>query len=649
MANSLRDRLKNAWNVFANNKQQISFEQDYGRVSVGLGNQVGFRSRSSMNERTIINAIYNRIAMDVAAADIKHVRVDDNGRYLETIKGPLNDCLTFSPNIDQTARQMYQDAVLTMFEEGSVAIVPTIADKNILTTDSFKVESIRVGVPVEWFPQHVKIRLYNELTGMKEDIVLPKSKVAIVQNPFYTVMNESGSLMQRLLRKLNLLDIVDEQSSSGKLDLIIQLPYTIKSEARRDQAEKRRKTIEDQLAGSKYGIAYADATEHITQLNRSVENNLLKQIEYLTNLAYGQIGVTPEIMNGTAEEKVMTNYNSRVIEPILSAITQCMARAFLSQTARTQGQDIKYFRDPFKLMPISDVAEIADKFTRNEIASSNEIRQAIGMKPSNDPKADALRNANISSPAYEVQYDENGNPIYGDVASQNEYGIENNEDVSDDMTQEEYLALLEQLNDSDAELNELDKELSHSDEEYLEHYASPYYDPVKAHEYYMRTRKLKGKTSTSGLTDEGKEAASYVKNALSTERKTKVKEARAQYNQEKKKAKQNAANTKSHLGVKLAEQTANTSAQIRLIKAKMAHASTEEKLKYKSQVASLKAQNNKIRAAINAQIKAATSSVNSSEKRNALSEKIKRINADYKSRQQSELEKISSDASFQKR
>ena len=417
MADSLRDRLKNAWNVFTNNKQQISFEQDYGRVSVGLGNQVSFRSRSSMNERTIINAIYNRIAMDVAAADIKHVRVDDNGRYLETINGSLNDCLTFSPNIDQTARQMYQDAVLTMFEEGSVAIVPTIADKNILTTESFKVESIRVGVPIEWFPQHVKIRLYNELTGMKEDIILPKSKVAIVQNPFYTVMNESGSLMQRLLRKLNLLDIVDEQSSSGKLDLIIQLPYTIKSEARRDQAEKRRKTIEDQLSGSKYGIAYADATEHITQLNRSVENNLLKQIEYLTNLAYGQIGITPEIMNGTAEEKVMTNYNSRVIEPILSAITQCMARAFLSQTARTQGQDIKYFRDPFKLMPISDIAEIADKFTRNEITSSNEIRQAIGMKPSDDPKADELRNANISAPANEEFYDQTDEEISEDDES----------------------------------------------------------------------------------------------------------------------------------------------------------------------------------------------------------------------------------------
>lgn len=413
MAESLRSRLKSAWNVFSNKNQQIDIGNDYGRVSIGLANQLGFRSRSSMNERTIINAIYNRIALDVASVDIKHVRVDENGRYLETISDSLNTCLTRYANIDQTGRQLIQDAVLTMFEEGCVAIVPVSADKNPLYTESFNVESIRVGVPIEWYPEYVKIRMYNELTGMRDEIMLPKNKVALVQNPFYSIMNESGSLMQRLLRKLNLLDVVDEQSSSGKLDLIIQLPYTIKSEARREQAEKRRKTIEDQLAGSKYGIAYADATEHITQLNRSVENNLLKQIEYLTNLAYGQIGITPEIMNGTADEKVMTNYNSRVIEPILAALTLAMAEVFLSKTARTQGQDIKYFRDPFKLLPISEIAEIADKFTRNEIASSNEIRQTIGMVPSADPKADELRNANISAPAgeddlslYDDQYED---------------------------------------------------------------------------------------------------------------------------------------------------------------------------------------------------------------------------------------------------
>lgn len=415
MAESLRSRLKSAWNVFSNKNQQMDIGNDYERVSIGLVNQLGFRSRSSMNERTIINAIYNRIAMDVASVDIKHVRVDENGRYLETIPDSLNTCLTRYANIDQTGRQLIQDAVLTMFEEGCVAIVPTSADKNPLYTESFNVDSIRVGAPTEWYPEHVKVRMYNELTGMRDEILLPKTKVALIQNPFYTIMNESGSLMQRLLRKLNLLDIVDEQSSSGKLDLIIQLPYTIKSEARRDQAEKRRKAIEDQLSGSKYGIAYADATEHITQLNRSLENNLLKQIEYLTNLAYGQIGVTPEIMNGTADEKVMTNYNSRVIEPILSALTIAMAEVFLSKTARTQGQDIKYFRDPFKLLPISEIAEIADKFTRNEITSSNEIRQAIGMVPSADPKADELRNANISAPA-------------GEEEDLSQYGIDENYD-----------------------------------------------------------------------------------------------------------------------------------------------------------------------------------------------------------------------------
>lgn len=403
MPEPLRSRLKNAWNVFTNkDDREIGLNDSVGRLSIGYNsNTYGYR-RGVNSERTIINAIYNRISMDVASVDIKHVRVDENGRYLETINDSLNQCFTVEANIDQTGRQLIQDAVLTMFEEGSAAIVPIDTTNNIYTNDSFDIETMRVGVPIEWYPQYVKVRLYNDRTGIQEDIMLPKTKVAIVQNPFYLVMNESGSMVQRLIRKLNLLDVVDEQSSSGKLDLIIQLPYTIKSESRREQAEKRRQMIEEQLAGSKYGIAYADSTEHITQLNRSVENNLLKQIEYLTDLVYGQIGVTPDIMNGTADEKVMTNYNSRVIEPILASLTQAMARVFLTPTARTQGQDIKYFRDPFKLLPISEIAEIADKFTRNEITSSNEIRQAIGMIPSADPKADELRNANISQSSEEA-------------------------------------------------------------------------------------------------------------------------------------------------------------------------------------------------------------------------------------------------------
>lgn len=411
MAKSFLSRLKHAWNAFFNNKDPTPKYQDIGASYYYRPDRQRF---TGGNERTIVTSVYNRIALDAAAVEIKHVRLDENGRYMETIDSGINRCLNEEANIDQTGRAFIQDVVMSMLDEGCVAIVPVDTTFNPNITNSYDVQSMRVGKILQWYPSHIQVRVYNEKTGNKEDIIVPKNIVGIIENPLYAVINEPNSTMQRLIRKLSLLDAVDEQSGSGKLDLIIQLPYTIKSEARRDQAEKRRKTIEDQLAGSKYGIAYADATEHITQLNRSVENNLLKQIEYLTNLAYGQIGITPEIMNGTAEEKIMTNYNSRVIEPILSAITQCMARAFLSQTARTQGQDIKYFRDPFKLMPISDVAEIADKFTRNEITSSNEIRQAIGMKPSDDPKADELRNANISAPSEEVYYDQTGEEISED-------------------------------------------------------------------------------------------------------------------------------------------------------------------------------------------------------------------------------------------
>jgi hypothetical protein len=428
MPEPLRSRIKNAWSIFTSGDQESEVDiSDIGKMTVSLGNPTASIRRTAGDERTIINAIYNRMAMDVASVDIRHVRVDENQRYLETINDSLNQCFTVEANIDQTGRQLIQDAVLTMFKEGAIAIVPTDTDANIYKADSFEVRSLRVGVPTEWYPQYVKVHIYDDRSGMHKDIMVPKTKVAIVQNPFYIVMNDSGSLMKRLIRKLNLLDVVDQQSSSGKMDLIIQLPYTIKSEARREQAEKRLKSIEDQLSGSKYGIAYADATEHITQLNRSVENNLLNQIEYLTNLAYGQLGITPEIMNGTADEKVMTNYNSRVIEPILAALTQAMARVFLSQTARTQGQDIRYFRDPFKLLPISEIAEIADKFTRNEITSSNEIRQAIGMVPSADPKADELRNANIAQSAEaeaEAGYLEEETAEDAEQYAEDDYGAE---------------------------------------------------------------------------------------------------------------------------------------------------------------------------------------------------------------------------------
>lgn len=343
-----------------------------------------------------MTSVYNRIALDVAAINIQHVQLDDEGRFLNVIKSGLNDCLSLEANLDQTGRAFIQDVVMSMMDEGVVAIVPvdTTIDPDI--SNGFDITSMRVGKVVDWYPQHVKLEVYNEQIGVKQTITMPKRSVAIIENPLYAVINEPNSTMQRLVRKLNLLDAVDEQSSSGKLDLIIQLPYVIKSDARRKQAELRRKDIEEQLSGSKYGIAYIDGTEHVTQLNRSVENNLMKQIEYLTSMLYSQLGITQSILDGTADEKTMLNYYNRTIEPILSAIVDEMKRKFLTKTARTKNKSIKFFRDPFKLVPISEIAEITDKFTRNEVASSNEMRQVIGWKPSNDPKADELRNSNLS-------------------------------------------------------------------------------------------------------------------------------------------------------------------------------------------------------------------------------------------------------------
>ena len=392
MPESFGDRLRHAWNAFTGRDPTPT---GGGTVSFYRPDRPRF---SRGNERSIVTSIYNRIAMDVASLTFNHVRLDENGRYKETIKSGLNECLTLTANKDQTGRAFMQDIVMSMLDEGCVAIVPVDTTLNPKITGSYDVETMRVGKVIEWYPDHVRIRLYNDRKGEKEEITLPKSMVAIIENPLFAVMNEPNSTLQRLIRKLNLLDVVDEQSSSGKLDLIIQLPYVIKSEARRTQAEQRRKQIEDQLAGSKYGIAYADGTERITQLNRSVENNLLKTIEYLTTMLYGQLGISQAIMDGTADEKQTLNYNNRTIEPIASAIVDSMRWKFLTKTARSQGQSIMFFRDPFRLVPVENVAEIADKFTRNEIMTSNEFRQVIGMKPSDDPKADELRNANISAP-----------------------------------------------------------------------------------------------------------------------------------------------------------------------------------------------------------------------------------------------------------
>lgn len=391
MENSFSARLKHAWNAFLNRDPTpakwndgytYSYRPDRPRLTKG-------------NERSIVNAIYNRIALDVSSLDIKHCKLDNNKRYAEDMDTKLNRCLTLEANLDQTARAFFQDVVMSMLDEGCVAIIPVDTVTAPKVSGAYDIVTMRTGKILEWHPTTIKVRVYNEQTGLKEDIIVPKKMAAIIENPLYSVINEPNSTMQRLIRKLNLLDSIDEQSGSGKLDLIIQLPYIIKTDARRQQAEQRRKDIEMQLAGSKYGIAYTDGTERITQLNRPVENNLMKQIEYLTSMLYSQLGITQSILDGTADEKTMLNYNSRTIEPIASAIVDEMKRKFLTQTAMTQGQSIEFFNNLFKLVPLSSIADIADKFTRNEILSSNEIRGIIGMKPSDDPKADQLRNPNM--------------------------------------------------------------------------------------------------------------------------------------------------------------------------------------------------------------------------------------------------------------
>ena len=394
MGMSFGSRLKHAWNAFTGTDYTT-----YQDVGPGYSSRPDRIRLTKGNERSIITSVYNRIALDVAALNVQHIRLDENGRFLSVIQDGLNTCLTVEANIDQTARAFIQDIVVSMLDEGCVAIVPVDTTYDPSVTGSYDIQTMRVGKILDWYPQHVRVRLYNERTGAKENILVPKSTVAIVENPLYAVVNEPNSTMQRLIRKLNLLDVIDEQSGSGKLDLIIQLPYVIKTEARRQQAENRRKDIEAQLSGTKYGIAYADGTERITQLNRSVNNNLMSQIEYLTSMLYSQLGITQSILDGTADEKTMLNYNNRTIEPIISAIVDEMKRKFLTKTARSQSQSISFFRDPFKLVPVNDIAEIADKFTRNEIMTSNEIRQVIGMKPSDDPRADELRNKNISAPS----------------------------------------------------------------------------------------------------------------------------------------------------------------------------------------------------------------------------------------------------------
>lgn len=503
------DRLQHGWNAFMNKDPTAH----YRNIGPGYSRRPDRPVLTRGNERSIVTSIVNRVALDVATLEITHCKVDDNDRFVENVKSSLNECLQLEANLDQTGRAFIQDVVMSMFDEGCVAIVPVDTDIELNNSGSFDILSMRTGKILEWYPEHVKVRVYNEKKGNKEDIVLHKRKVAIIENPFYAVVNEPNSTLQRLMRKLALLDLVDEQSSAGKLDMIIQLPYTIKSEARREQAESRRKDIEMQLTNTKYGIAYVDATEKITQLNRPLENNLMKQIEYLMSILHSQLGITQSILDGTADEQTLLNYHSRTIEPIVSAIVDEMKRKFLTKTARTQKQTITFFRDPFKLVPVNNIADIADKFTRNEVLTSNEIRQIIGFRPSKDPKADELRNSNLNHPDEGQGVNTNGTKMSPDQLDQAQKQLDNFDQQLDGL----------QHNESD---------------ESLAHYASPYYDPVKAHEYYMKNRELKGRTSTSILNDEGKAAAKYVREQISNERKSEVEKHRV-HTQEQIEAKKN--------------------------------------------------------------------------------------------------------------
>lgn len=606
-------RLKHAWNAFMN-RDPTRYYKDIG---IGYSYRPDRVRMTRGNERSIVTSVYNRIALDVAAITIQHVRLDEDKRFISVIDSGLNNCLNVEANIDQTGRSFIQDVVMSMFDEGCVAIVPIDTTDNPVLTGSYDITTMRTGKILEWYPSYIKVKLYNDRTGNKEDIFLSKSAVGIVENPLYAVMNEPNSTMQRLIRKLNLLDVIDEQSGSGKLDLIIQLPYVIKTEARRKQAENRRKDIEMQLSGSKYGIAYTDGTERITQLNRAVDNNLMSQIEYLTSMLYSQLGITQSILDGTADEKTMLSYHNRTIEPIVSAIVDEMKRKFLTKTARSQLQSIASFRDPFKLVPVSEISEIADKMTRNEIMTSNEIRQAIGMKPSDDPKAEELRNKNLNQSSDEEAQGEPG-----------EGG----------MRWEEYEAAVSELDGLDAQIDELEKEIQK--DKSLKHYASPYYDPVKAHEYYIRNRELKGRKSTAQLNEEGRNAAKYVKEQLSNERKGKVESHKSQTDsiiEGLKKKKE--ADIETHKNV-LQKKIESLKLYLELMDS--VEKADNKELVYK-EIESLREENKQERIRLQEEFKASNASLRSGHK-----EERSRLKEEYDEKYLQELDRIRSSSQFQK-
>ena len=635
------DSLQHGWNAFMNKDPTrgyydtgpgYSYRPDRPRVTRG-------------NERTIVTSIFNRIALDVAALNITHCKVDENGRYVSSIDSSLNNCLNLEANLDQTGRAFIQDVVISMFDEGCVAVVPVDTSIDPEVSGSYNIESMRTGKILEWYPKHVKVRVYNENTGIKEDIKLPKSSVSIIENPLFAVVNEPNSTLQRLMRKLALLDVVDEQTSAGKLDMIIQLPYTIKSEARRTQAEARRKDIEMQLTNTKYGIAYVDATEKITQLNRPLENNLMKQIEYLTSMLYRQLGITQTILDGTADEQTLLNYHSRTIEPIASAIVDEMKRKFLTKTARTQKQTITFFRDPFKLVPVNNIADIADKFTRNEVLTSNEIRQIIGFKPSSDPKADELRNSNLNHP------DENGNQ-----------GQKQGQGLPEQLNQGngEYEQAMGDLDEFDAQLDDLESSLP---DESLKHYASPYYDPVKAHEYYMKNRELKGENSrksTAGLNDEGKAVARYVKNQLDTERKSKVdahnNQTQAQIDVKKNNMDSTINAKKKNMIASIESHKTQTKEKIEKLREELKGMSMDDWNKHaeriQSEIAKLRESNDTIRAKLQAEYSSESANLRTAYKndstnlRNAHKTETARLSKEYEEKYKSELDKLKSDAKY---
>ena len=590
---SIVDKLVHAWDAFKG-RDPTNVPKDLG---YGYSIRPDRPRYTSGNERTIIASVLNKIAMDCASIRLEHCKLDDQERYMDTIDSSLNECLTVSANIDQTGRAFVQDIVASMLDEGVVAVIPTKADFNPNLKDTFKISELRTAKIREWFPKYVRVEMYNPDTGYKEDFTFRKEAIAIIENPLYSVMNEYNSTLQRLMRKLSLLDTVDEEASVGKLNMIVQLPYTVKTESKKKIAEARRKDLENQLKNNTLGIGYIDATEKVTQLNRPLENNLLAQVEYLTNLLYSQLGLTPEIINGTADENAMNNYYNRLIEPILSAIADEMTRKFITKTARTQGQAICFFRDLFKLMPINNVAEVADKFTRNEIATSNEIRQFIGLKPSKDPRADELRNSNISEAKDVVNYDVNGNPV---------------NDFQNAGLEEDLDAELQQVEQSEAELDEMEAMLNHSalwDKYYLMHYASKYYDPVKAHEYYEEHKQLKGRNKVT-LNEEGRSIAKSVKENLNKEKKSTIERSNEQFKT------QTDSNAKS-LNNKI--QSLN-----KFLKQLSPKEREAQKERIQEQIASLRAKNDRIKEILN-------------EKKKNTNDSIRK---DYKSKYDSEVEKL---------